>query len=38
VENALKHGISKSRDEQELIIKLDIPGGNVEFYLENKMR
>ena len=37
VENAFKHGISKSRDRQQLKIKLDITGRNIEFYIENTL-
>jgi len=35
VENSFKHGISKSRGDQRLTIKLEIAGRNVEFYIEN---
>jgi len=35
VENSFKHGISKSRGNQQLTIKLEIAGKNVEFYIEN---
>ena len=35
VENAFKHGISKTRDKQRLTIKLEISGGIVDFYIEN---
>lgn len=35
VENAFKHGISKSRYNQLLKIKLDISGRIVDFYIEN---
>jgi len=37
VENAFKHGISQSRMNQQLTIKLAINGRNVEFYIENTM-
>ncbi|HEC41675.1 MAG TPA: hypothetical protein ENI20_02460 [Bacteroides sp.] len=37
VENAFKHGISKSRDQQQLTIKLGINRRNVEFYIENSV-
>ena len=37
VENSFKHGISKSRGAQQLTIKLEIAGKNVEFYIENTM-
>lgn len=37
VENAFKHGISKSREKQQLKIKLDIRGRNMEFYIENSI-
>jgi sensor histidine kinase YesM len=35
VENAFKHGISRSRHKQRLIIRLGIKDGNMEFYVEN---
>jgi LytS/YehU family sensor histidine kinase len=35
VENSFKHGISKSRNNQRLTIKLVITGKNLEFYIEN---
>jgi two-component system, LytTR family, sensor kinase len=35
VENSFKHGISKSRGNQQLTIKLEIAEKNVEFYIEN---
>jgi len=35
VENAFKHGISKTRNKQCLKIKLEITGRNVDFYIEN---
>jgi sensor histidine kinase YesM len=35
VENAFKHGISKTRSLQRLTIKLEITGRNVDFYIEN---
>ena len=37
VENSFKHGISRSRDQQQLTIKLGINGRNVEFYIENSV-
>ncbi len=35
VENAFKHGISRSRQPQSLILKLEISRRNVDFYIEN---
>jgi sensor histidine kinase YesM len=35
VENAFKHGISRSREAQQLIIKLEIRRDNIDFYIEN---
>jgi sensor histidine kinase YesM len=35
VENSFKHGISRSRNNQRLTIKLVISGRNLDFYIEN---
>jgi two-component system LytT family sensor kinase len=37
VENSFKHGVSLGRNKQRLKIRLDIVGGNIEFYIENSM-